>query len=768
MRVIYKIARLELANLFYSPVAWMLLVILVFMMSSMFTQAFDGMTLYQRFGAESFYAVSENIFYGLNGMWPMMKRLLYFFMPLLTMGLVSQEFSRGSVKLLFSSPISSRQIVLGKYLGIMFCGLVIMVVLMLYVLVGWCCIKSFEWTAVLTGMLGLFLLMALYAAIGLFMSTLTTYQIVAAIGLFAMLAILNITSEIGQGYEFVREITYWLAIGKRADNFINGLICSEDLLYFMILSAMFVCFAILKMQLRRERASFINKTGRYLAIFVVAMLLGYITSRPMMKIYHDSTYNKVNTLTQASQDIVKKLDGGLKITTYVNLLDMNYRITHDRIKRDIARYDRFVRFKPEIELDYVFYYYADTNSRSFRYYNPGKTMRQAAEDQAEMSRTSLRRYLRPDEINRQIDLSGERYRFVSLIERENGRKTFLRTFYDSRKVPSEIEISAALKRIAMKLPSVGFVSDHKARSISGDRNRDYSYMMAEKSYRQALVNQGFDVYEIQLVRDRNMLDSLDVLVVAEPLEPFSEEELALLNRHIDNGKNLIVAGKPNTDEYLKPLTDMLGVRFTSGVLVQKSEYDQPANLLFCRVADEAHGFSRYFSRSFTMDGNYTMPGAAALEQVKDCGFRMTPLLVSRDSNCWNELQTIDFINEIATLDTASGEHAGTKITMLALNRERNGRDQRIIVVGDADCFSMGELEASRRGIPSSNGVLIDAMFEWLSYGELPVNTVYDSKIDNNIYINHRTSYIMTIVLKWVLPALLLLLGVVLLIRRKGK
>ena len=163
-----------------------------------------------------------------------------------------------------------------------------------------------------------------------------------------------------------------------------------------------------------------------------------------------------------------------------------------------------------------------------------------------------------------------------------------------------------------------------------------------------------------------------------------------------------------------------------------------------------------------------MPGAAALEQVKDCGFRMTPLLVSRDSNCWNELQTIDFINEIATLDTASGEHAGTKITMLALNRERNGRDQRIIVVGDADCFSMGELEASRRGIPSSNGVLIDAMFEWLSYGELPVNTVYDSKIDNNIYINHRTSYIMTIVLKWVLPALLLLLGVVLLIRRKGK
>ncbi|MEI3422390.1 MAG: hypothetical protein V8R91_15770 [Butyricimonas faecihominis] len=60
-----------------------------------------------------------------------------------------------------------------------------------------------------------------------------------------------------------------------------------------------------------------------------------------------------------------------------------------------------------------------------------------------------------DEVQKEIDLSDEGYRFVSLIERENGEKTFLRTFYDSRKLPSEIEISAALKRVAMKLPGSG-------------------------------------------------------------------------------------------------------------------------------------------------------------------------------------------------------------------------------------------------------------------------------------------------------------------------
>ena len=366
MRAIYKIARLELSNLFYSPVAWLLIVILVFMMGSMFTKFFEGVAQYKELDGDAmFYAMSEQIFYGDEGIWKTVKLMLFFIMPLLTMGMISQEFNRGSIKLLFSSPISSRQIILGKYLGMMLYGLTIMGVLMFYVLIAWRLVDSFEWQAVLTGLLGLFLLLGFYAALGLFMSTLTTYQIVAALGMLVMLAFLGVISEVGQEYAFVREVTYWLAIGNRTNNFIKGLIGSEDVLYFVILSCMFLEFAILKMQLKRERCSFLNKTVRYLGVFMIAMLSGYFTSRPVLKFYHDSTFNKINTLTQASQDIVSKLNGGLTITTYVNLMDMNYSINHKRITRDMARYERFVRFKPEMKLKYVFYYYMDTTSRAF-------------------------------------------------------------------------------------------------------------------------------------------------------------------------------------------------------------------------------------------------------------------------------------------------------------------------------------------------------------------------------------------------------------------
>ena len=54
-----------------------------------------------------------------------------------------------------------------------------------------------------------------------------------------MLAILNYVKVWWQDIELVREITYWLSISGRADGFINGLICSEDLLYFIIVTRLY-------------------------------------------------------------------------------------------------------------------------------------------------------------------------------------------------------------------------------------------------------------------------------------------------------------------------------------------------------------------------------------------------------------------------------------------------------------------------------------------------------------------------------------------------
>ena len=120
-----------------------------------------------------------------------MYRNPVFYIPLLTMNMISRDLSGGTIKLLQSAPLRNAEIVLGKYLALMVFGLAMMGVLLFYVLFGVCTIQNIDFPYVLTGMLGLYLLLCAYAAIGLFVSSLTSYQVMAAFGTLFILAMFN-------------------------------------------------------------------------------------------------------------------------------------------------------------------------------------------------------------------------------------------------------------------------------------------------------------------------------------------------------------------------------------------------------------------------------------------------------------------------------------------------------------------------------------------------------------------------------------------------
>lgn len=82
-------------------------------------------------------------------------------------------------------------------------GLILMGVLLVLVLFACCTVESFDLSAALSGLLGLYLLMCAYAAIGLYMSSLTSYQVVAAVGTLAVLIVLNFIGSVGQDIAFV-------------------------------------------------------------------------------------------------------------------------------------------------------------------------------------------------------------------------------------------------------------------------------------------------------------------------------------------------------------------------------------------------------------------------------------------------------------------------------------------------------------------------------------------------------------------------------------
>ncbi len=761
MKVIYKIAKAELQVLFFSPVAWLVLVIFAFQSSIIYIDIFSGMVKSQAFGRE-LYSATLGTFNGMLGFYPQISKYLFLYIPLLTMGVMSREYTNGSIKLLLSSPITSRQILLGKYLSLMIYGLILTGIAAIYACFAVSTINHVDTPVVFSGLLGIYLLICAYAAIGLFMSSITSYTVVSAIGTLAILAFLGYISGVAQDIPLVRDITYWLSITGRTDTFFSGMITVEDLLYFLLVVGLFLAFAIRRLQLSKQKKSWITAAASYAGIFLAAAIVGYISTRPKMMVAFDLTRNKTNTLSQSSQDVMSQLHNDLAVHTYTNMLAQDAFLAMPiGQKMDIDRFKRYLRFKPDMELNYYYYYHKTDNPFLDKKY-ARLTDRQRFDSLKRIYDWNLTA-VPYEQLERKADLASEDFKFVRELELGNGRRTFLRVFDDMMRYPSEAEITAAIKRMIMDLPVVGFVTGHGERSSTSMSDRSYMKFAQDKRFRYALINQGFDFTNLTL--DQDVPAKIRILVVAEPRKPLSEGEIAHLLQYINRGGNLIIAGEPDRTDDINPISGLVGVRFLPGMLVNPIR-DMAPDLMIMRPTREARAFSFYLETQGRNNLPLTMPGAAGLA-FDDKGYQVTTLFRS-DSSSWNELETTNFIDDTLICNPKAGEVRQSYPTVLALSRKVNSHEQKIIVTGDADWLSNGELNMSRPKVMSSNYSLINAAFSWLSDGEVPIDTRRAPAIDTSLRIGEKSWAAASFIFKWVLPGLLILAGLITWIRRRGK
>ncbi|MDR2131216.1 MAG: Gldg family protein [Odoribacteraceae bacterium] len=782
MKKIRKIALVELQSFFYSPVAWLILIVFTFQVAMIFTDLLEVQARNQELKQPL-----SNLSLSLcKGMFAKIQEYLYFYIPLLTMGLMSRELSSGSIKLLYSSPVSNARIILGKYLSMLLYGLVMMAILFVFVAWSSYTVKDFDWPVALSGMLGLYLLLGVYAAIGLFMSSLTSYQVVAAVGTLALLAALESVKRFGQELDFVREITWWLSISGRAGEAIGGLLCSEDILYFIIVAALFLAFSVARLKAIRQKYRWYLAFTRYAGLFLLAALLGYATSRPRLMFFHDATRTKQRTLTPVSQEIIRRLDGGLKMTVYVNALDRLLSAGLPRARKaDLERFAQYTRFKPGMDVEYVYYYKNPGNQGLDRRYRDLPDRRVLGKISKAWDVDS-NLFMPPAEIDRIIDLAPEGYRLVRLLERESGEKTFLRMFDDMTRYPSEAEISAALKRLVMKAPVVAFLEGHGERAVDDAGDRGYYRFSCNKPGRSSLVNQGFDCVTVTLQRD--IPAAVDILVIADARRPLDAGELARLDAYIARGGNLVILGEPRRGEAMNPVVAPFGVAFLPGQLVR---YPREAETVtvpnvssfspggdtrpprvqvapdFMRLAlgREAARLSRLHESLYNVTrgggARVAMPGCAALSVEADKGFDVITLFESDGVDGWNELQTTNFVDDTARVDPRSGEERRAYPAALALTRAVGEKVQKVMITGDADCFS----NERATGV---NANFIMATFLWMSDGALPVDVRRPAPPDNVLFATGDDVKVARRVLAIAFPALLLAISLLSWLRRRSR
>lgn len=767
MKTIYDIAKTELKTLFYSPVAWLVLLILTIQVTMPFIGAIGNFVDSKILGVYVDKLTNE-LFTGSHGFLPDVLKYAYLYVPLLTMGLVSRELNTGSIKLLLSSPISSRQIVFGKFLAMMIYSFILIIPIILLTSFSFVIVKDFDITFVISGIIGIYLLLCAYSAIGLFMSSLTSYQVVAAMGTLAVLGFLNFIGTVGQGIDFVRDITYWLSIAGRANLMVKGLISSDGILYFVTVIGMFLSLTIIRFNSGKIKNKLII-AGRYTCAIVAALLIGYISSRPIMKVYVDMTATKMRTLTPNSQKIVAKLDGKLTVTTYVNLLDRKAHFGMPKaVNHDKKKLQQYIRFKPDTKIKYVYYWDKSYDPYIYNRYK-GLSDEEIARKICKVRGYDFEDFLRPEEIRKIIDLSPEKNKFVRLIERENGQRTWLRLFDDLHVHPEEPEISAALNRMLIVAPKVGFLTGHKERDVFGFGDRDYGNSACSKTFRNSLFNQGFDFDTVNLATSEVPKD-INILVIADMRHELSAEENARLDKYIARGGNLLIAAEPKRRKAMGKLIDKFGVKFTKGLMTQENKGGDPTLIAASFTPDGASNTSYIFDKIKRMRKVVTMPRALSLntENSVSKGFEDLPLLVSPATKSWNEVETKDFIDEKVQLNESIGEEEKAHTMGVALTRFVNNEEQRILILGDADCISNGEISTRHSGMRAANFDFFTGIFEWLSMGEMPIDTRRPPLTDNDIYLGKVGYMFWNGIFLWLIPLGLILSYLFLWIRRRKK
>ena len=159
--------------------------------------------------------------------------VLLFVTPAITMRLFSEEKRLRTIELLMTNPVTDTQVVLGKYLG----AILFLFTLLLPTLVYYGFVEAYgspDRGATFMGYLGVLLVGATFASIGVMTSAATSSQAAAALSAFFLLLILWIIEWLsGRTGGAISNFLSYISVYDHLDEFMRGVLDSRGVVYFL-------------------------------------------------------------------------------------------------------------------------------------------------------------------------------------------------------------------------------------------------------------------------------------------------------------------------------------------------------------------------------------------------------------------------------------------------------------------------------------------------------------------------------------------------------
>ena len=226
------ILKKEINSFFASPIGYLVIAIFL-LLNGLFLWLFKGE-----------FNILDNGFADLSSFFLLSPWILIFLIPAVTMRSFSDEKKQGTLELLLTKPISTLQLVLGKYFGAFLLIIIALIPTLLYVYTVYQLGNpegNLDVGSTLGSYFGLLFLVAAYTAIGVFASTLSDNQIVA----FIIAVFLCFFFYIG--FEGIADFTSSnfidnLGMSAHFKSMSRGVLDTRDIIYFISVIALFIFF----------------------------------------------------------------------------------------------------------------------------------------------------------------------------------------------------------------------------------------------------------------------------------------------------------------------------------------------------------------------------------------------------------------------------------------------------------------------------------------------------------------------------------------------
>lgn len=293
------------------------------LMAVIFVGIFLAATLFTFFWLEKFFA--RNIA-DVRPLFQQLPVLLIFLSGALTMRQWSEEEQTGTLELLLILPVRLWQLVLGKFLAAM-----VLIAIALVLTVGLPISVSFlgdiDPGPTAGGYLAALLLASTYVAIGLFVSSRTSNQIVALMVTVVICGVLHFIGTVEftefTGSATVTELMRAISTSSRFESIERGVLDIRDLLYYLTITGAFLTLNVLSLDSKRwsngeSTLLYRFNTGLGTLLIVANLILVNVWAYPFNNVRLDLTEDQEYTLSDVTRDLLQNLNEPLIVTAYLS------------------------------------------------------------------------------------------------------------------------------------------------------------------------------------------------------------------------------------------------------------------------------------------------------------------------------------------------------------------------------------------------------------------------------------------------------------------